>query len=136
MEIVRIGKMYDKSLYKKIIATTENSLKLPQLPQQFIEHYISEYNKGNIVNKVKVEWEEGFEDINPNCSYPEQWNLKVNPDNAINIKPIKNIWSKEEVIAFGLKCVNLGMDLNNNPLPRLSEISGKEFYYKWLEENL
>ena len=62
--------------------------------------------------------------------------LKVNSDNTINIKPIKDSWTREEVIEFGLKCVNLGMDLNNNPLPRLNEISGKEFYYNWIKENL
>ena len=77
---------------------------------------------------------------------PENWikngatpvfdTLKVNSDNTINIKLIKESYTKDELIAFGLKCVNLGMDLNNNPLPRLNEISGKEFYYKWVEENL
>lgn len=57
--------------YKKIIACTNNSLKfgedvpgiitfksLPQPSQQFIEKYIEEYNKGNIITEVLVEVEE------------------------------------------------------------------------------
>jgi len=53
---------------KKVIATTDSSLwlnddtvpypktkTLPQIPQQFIEHYIGEYNKNNVINKILVE---------------------------------------------------------------------------------
>jgi hypothetical protein len=70
--------------YKKIIATTDSSLKLnsvkipvssdftleqisenmpclPQIPQQFIEHFINEYNKGNVISKVLIE-------VNPELS--------------------------------------------------------------------
>lgn len=55
---------------KKIIATTNTSLKfgkdfpsviryktLPQPSQSFIEKYITEYNKGNVVTNVMVEYE-------------------------------------------------------------------------------
>jgi hypothetical protein len=66
---------------KKVIATTDSSLNLgiqkgkiylqqfkntkyepniiPQIPQQFIEHFITEYNKGNVISKVLVEWLRG-----------------------------------------------------------------------------
>ena len=37
---------------KKIIATTDNSLELPQPPQQFIEEFIEEYNQENIITDV------------------------------------------------------------------------------------
>lgn len=57
-------------IQKKIIVTTDNSLKisswepyhehpqilLPQLSQTFIEKYIEEYNKGNIITDVLVEY--------------------------------------------------------------------------------
>jgi len=62
---------------KKIIATNDSSLKvfmwnppnnmvdgeysLPQIPQQFIEHFINEYNKGNVISKVLIE-------VNPELS--------------------------------------------------------------------
>jgi hypothetical protein len=71
---------YYKSMgyqFKKIIATTDMSLKvfmwnppnnmvdgeysLPQIPQSFIEYFISEYNKGNLISKVLIE-------VNPELS--------------------------------------------------------------------
>jgi len=65
------------------------------------------------------------------------YELQTNPDNTVNVFLIEDkLYTKEEVIEFGLKCVNLGMDLNNNPLPRLNEMSGKEYYYEWLKQNL
>lgn len=101
---------------KKIIATTDISLQyaidkspynmeiygLPHLSQQFIEDYIKEYNKGNVITDVEVEyekiinpiWESYFEFIDycMKNGYNEQWyskeKLKVNPDNTINIKSI------------------------------------------------
>lgn len=68
---------------KKVIATTDTSLKqfiyttmvidegdiyqsLPQPSQQFIEKYIEEYNKGNIIIDVLVEYEQDY--TNRNCS--------------------------------------------------------------------
>lgn len=91
--------------YKKIIATTDKSLKigeepkkwisaggqggqlsvhwdmwnksqLPQIPQQFIEKYITKYNKGSIITDIMVEYEEG-----KTC-------LKVTPDNTVNLESI------------------------------------------------
>jgi hypothetical protein len=63
---------FDK--YKKVIATTDNSLwlhddtvpypktkTLTQIPQSFIEHFINEYNKGNVISKVLVEVEKQFD---------------------------------------------------------------------------
>jgi hypothetical protein len=100
--------------FKKIIATTNKSLTikndcdcgattfegcsqcsqhLPRPSQQFIEKFIEEYNKGNIITEVLVEYEEtqiykrtkneGF------GSYlgkqDSEFNLKINSDNTINI---------------------------------------------------
>lgn len=49
---------------------------------------------------------------------------------------VKTNWTKDEVLAFGLDCVNLGMSLQSNPYPRLSEKSGKEYYYEWSKTHL
>jgi hypothetical protein len=38
--------------YKKIIATTDESLGLPQPSQSFIEKFVEEYNKGNVITEV------------------------------------------------------------------------------------
>lgn len=66
---------------------------LPQIPQSFIEQYITEYNKGNIISDVLVEcypkeWCELNELLNP---------IKINQDNNINIKTVKDSFSREEV---------------------------------------
>ena len=81
-------------LSEKIIATTDISLvkeyNLPQPSQQFIQKYIEEYNKGNIITDVLVEYESDFnscfctKDICNGNNCPKK--LKVNPkDNSLNI---------------------------------------------------
>lgn len=109
---------YNFTNCKKIIATTDKSLKisidgnrgnllpdvsfdivLPQPPQQFIEYFVFEYNKGNIITEVMVEYNNDGKYF---CGIKEQElkkpTLKINPDNTINIKPIKDSWSREEII--------------------------------------
>lgn len=101
--------------FKKIIATTDQSLlvpaytisniPLPQPSQQFIEKYIEEYNKNQKIIDVLVEYEVGkcncknisiFEDcINEfnNCI-----KTKINSkDNTITIRRTKDSWHREEV---------------------------------------
>ena len=72
----------NKHCWNKIIATTDKSITipgynsfdeddivncyLPQPSQQFIEKYIEEYNKGNIIIDVLVEYEQDY--TNRNCS--------------------------------------------------------------------
>ena len=90
---------------KKIIATTNISLwrpshkyasdviLLPQPSQQFIEKYIEEYNRGNIITDVLIEYElisneEYFGNtVNPDDDVPYfDEKLKINPkDNTLNI---------------------------------------------------
>ena len=116
--------IYNKLQHKKIIATTNTSLKieidgnrgnllpdvsfdinLPQPSQQFIEKYIEEYNKGNIITDVLVEYElisneEYFGNtVNPDDDVPYfDERLKINPkDNTITIKKVKDSWTREEV---------------------------------------
>lgn len=38
-----------KEQAKKIIATTDKSLNLPQIPQSFIEKFVKEYNNDNLI---------------------------------------------------------------------------------------
>lgn len=110
---------------KKVIATTDSSLKvsikgittpedvyvsthdriLPQILQSFIEHYIQQYNNGNVIDKVLVEYEYipggrriiNFENPKPyEDGYGPQ--LLVNSNNEITIKLNKTSWNRDEVI--------------------------------------
>ena len=94
---------------KKIIATTDTSLYthqketvslpervfyLPQPSKQFIEKYIEEYNKGNVITDILVEYEYLLDDK----TVLPYWNLKVNTkDNTITIKKLKEVYTKEEL---------------------------------------
>lgn len=100
--------------FKKIIATTDTSLSikireddgfrarnksLPKPSESFIKKYVEEYNKGNQIVDVLVEYEYRHGNSVP---YPKTLDgeavLKVNPkDNTINIKQAKNSWTQEEV---------------------------------------
>lgn len=97
---------------KKIIASTDKSLSIDiiptgfksgvgalshkqtkpllQIPQSFIKYFITEFNKGNVIDKVNVE----YINLEPN---EQELILSINQSNEINIKPIKEFWSREEV---------------------------------------
>lgn len=141
----------------KVIATTDKSLSktiksnyiqfgdkveetkiefLPQTPQSFIEHFVSEYNKGNIITEVEVEYEP---DRPKNSTHyvmgSFNWQLKINSDNTINIKPIKDSWSREEVESILHMIVNDShCSINRVKHANSNECAG--FVNKWIEQNL
>ena len=124
---------------KKIIATTDNSLELPQPPQQFIEEFIEEYNQENIITDVLVEYENKFDgkeyvDELDAYGYDKVKSiLKINrKDNNITIKIAKDSWSREEVIEFGNKVKEYCKD------GWKEETVHRVFFEwdKWVEENL
>ena len=130
----------NKNGCKKIIATTDVSLGLPQPSQQFIQKYIEEYNKGNVITNVLVEYElisneEYFGNtVNPDDDVPYfDERLKINhKDNTITIKKVKDSYSREEVIEFGNKVKEYCKDgWKPDSLHRV-------FFEwnKWIEENL
>ena len=153
--------IYNKLQHKKVIATTDTSLYihqeetfylpervfyLPQPSQQFIEKYIEEYNKGNIITDVLVEYEIQRQCVKCKtirshylCKCGEQDNyentlqLKINPkDNTITIKKVKDSYTREEVIEFGNKVKEYCKDgWKPDSLHRV-------FFEwdKWIEENL
>ena len=94
--------------YKKIIATTNTSLYVPitqdkpfdELPQpsdSFIKKYIEEYNKGNVITKVLVEYEIGKSYSGNSGLEVKQW-LKVDSNNTITIKKVEpELYTREQV---------------------------------------
>ena len=143
----------ENQTFKKIIATTDSSLeprnlygnsglfktKLPRPSQQFIQKYIEEYNKGNIITDVLFEYElisneEYFlNTINPDDDVPYfDEKLKINPkDNTITIKKVKDSWNREEVVQLLIDCCAEISSIHG-------KLKGKEpaDLYKWIEENL
>lgn len=115
--INRAGQDYVRNIMdSKIIATTDSSLShrewvgmvdgedtyeeivLPQPSPQFIEKYVEQYNKGNQITEVLVEYERGFK--HNEFMEREFYNIspKVNPkDNTITIKKVKDTYTQEEV---------------------------------------
>ena len=121
MEIINHkGKYYLKTEtgYREVLATTDSSLwrpshkyasdviLLPQPSQQFIEKFIEEYNRGNVITDVLIEYElisneEYFGNtVNPDDDVPYfDERLKINyNDNTITIKKVKDSYTREEVI--------------------------------------
>lgn len=141
---------------KKIIATTDTSLKidtiggkvndgsilyiqndflkdsLPQPSEQFILKFIEEYNKGNVITDVLVEYENNRTN-NPqypyksNREFDDNWQLKVDKKNTITIKKLKDSWNREEV---GNLIHKFMMDCDKKGI-----ISSVEFI-DWIEQNL
>jgi hypothetical protein len=134
--------------WKKIIATTDSSLKLyegeiveessgfklkikniylPQIPQAFIEYFISEYNKGKIVDKVLVKVEEKNEYISPLEVIPPAtpgvyvtgYKLKLNQNNEISILNNNPLFDNNDIEAAKKY---IGLPLNK-------EMDEEERYY-------
>jgi hypothetical protein len=127
--------------YKKIIATTDNFLgyvhqgamsqrffTLPQPSQGFIEKYVKMYTQGNPITEVLVEYQNRYEgETGPTrflgC-FP-----RINPkDNTITIHPVKDSWSREEVIELLREVHYLEKGF--------SKSQTKAILDKWIKENL
>lgn len=128
---------------KKIIATTDISLGLsdvgkagysidefhpilPQPSQSFIEKYVAEYNKSNMITDVLVEYYETCE-----TEYDKPLCPKVSKNNTITIKKVKDSWTREEVIEFAEKYARMVQEkpIQLNGYKRIHN-------HKWIEENL
>ena len=124
----------DTNNCKKIIATTDKTLGLPQIPKEFIEAYILSYNMGSMttLDEIMVEYED-FISSNPiwNSKNPLS-NVIVRPrvdiNNCISITLIKNTYSKEEVKAL---LHNLAKEMYKRGI-----IFNPESTEKWIEQNL
>ncbi len=161
-----LHKEYNKEHFKKIITTTDTSLKiikktnnpaltehinngyvsstyediLPQPSQGFIKIFIEEYNKGNVITDVMVEYETkvvGYEvGFTGDIDISEEV-VKINSkDNTITIKKLKDSWNKCEhaanLIKYRQDYEQFKKDSHFGPNQREIE----EWSNKWIEENL
>ena len=129
---------------KPIIATTDTSLRrmgdagivdialgleISYIPESFIKYFIEEYNKGNVITKVMVEYVQVPNSVFIQVLEAPYIQLKINSDNTINIKPIKNSWNREEHIA-NIKAFSKVFVANTDTAHKQADID------KWIEENL
>ena len=139
---------------KKIIASTDESLNnlpekpnfssymsfslgnpLPQPSKQFIQKFIEEYNRGNVITDVLVEYQTDFKSEtklymlsmgdNPNDFKYGEPTIKINPkDNTITIKIVKDCYTREEVENL------IYSAMKDRCYTTIAE------WKKWIEENL
>ena len=143
----------------KIIATTDKSLvfkteydreqdislNLPQPSESFINKYIEQYNRSNIIEDVLVEYEEkaelrrGGQFISNVGTYTDGLEFYKEPkinskDNTITIKKVKDSWELNfnqlmQIFDQGFKYYKY---LNKES----NCIGPSEYLNKWIEENL
>lgn len=149
------GDWYYNSIYKsiqqigditsfdfKIEATTNPELKLPLIPQSFIEEYVKLNGE---IKEINIEMEDVCDEtcndipsnINECCGQPN-WKIKTNSgyiivhsiNNIDDEKPVSKMYSKEEVIEI-CELLNLAHDTKR--------IIGEESTFdfnKWIKKNL
>ena len=113
---------------KKIIATTneyigytdirvspvKNFCIYPQPSDSFIKKYIEEYNKGNVITNVLVEYEIGKSYSGNSGLEIKQW-LKVDSNNCITIKKVEpELYTREEVKILLQKSLLFAFKEGNN----------------------
>lgn len=137
-----VGGNYCTVSEQKIIATTDASLisineqyfdvnksrksavleqkTLPKIPQQFIEKWIEEYNKGNVITEVMVE-------------YNKKGIIQRGRggERTITIRKIKESWNREEVIELLHKSLNANIVFND----KFNKIFHEQLD-EWIKENL
>ena len=138
-KIIKATKNHKEFGCKKIIATTNTSLfqttqyeiegnqkiQLPQIPFLFIQHYIEQYNLGNVITEVEVEYEIWNVFSGDHNNTPQEISLKLNSNNTISIKPLKNSWTREEVIKYGKLAFEVGRNFQLTGENNLKKIENK-----------
>src|ERR1035437_1475858 len=114
----------------KIIASTDVSLNLPEPSKSFINKYIDEYNKRKIITDVMVEYYSSDDNMDGYVSMfggkPVGDTLKLNSDDIITIRKVKDNWNRDEAIELCKKAFNREI----NGLPHSTII-----FDNWVEEN-
>lgn len=118
-----------KDLIKEYITIEENlnGIPLPQPSKSFIEKYIKEYNKGNVITDVLVEYITTKSEVFYNNDVPYS-SLKANPkDNTITIKKVKDVWNKSELESL---LFNFAEYISEEPKKYIENTE------KWIKDNL
>ncbi len=124
---IKKGEYNIGELSRKIMIPTETTI-LPQPSKLFIQKYLDMYNKKTAIESCMIEYEQPFPG-NPSIFDK----LKINSNNEITIKRIKDSWNRKEVIDLFSKyqydyaqwVLKMEYDLENKPTP-----------VEWINKNL
>lgn len=135
-------KLHDRKNYYKILATTDLSLrrdnlkplgqfiKIPQIPQSFIQQFIEEYNNSVVISDVMVEYEEFIPNNGCNLNGGYHSGIKINSnDNTVVIKCIKDSWNRKEV-------EELIREFRSDILVKVNQGHVLNFTENWIEQHL
>ena len=133
--------------YKKIITTTNTFLyalitqdkpfdELPQPSDSFIKKYIEEYNKGNIITNVLVEYRKAIYEDWIKTAEPVKDSVKVDSNNCITIKKVEpELYTREEVEILITNAFKAGYERSHSGYPYTDNWS-KPKVEEFLKENL
>jgi hypothetical protein len=102
-------------------------LGLPIIPKIFIENYISEYNKGNTIEKVLIKYNTSDDNMDGYVSMfggKELGDTLKLKDNCVIIKTLKSNYSRDEVIELCKKAIKDG------------SFSSTFDFNEWVEKNI
>lgn len=122
---------------RKIIATTNQVMRLPRLPKGFIEKFITTFNKDEYIEFAMVEYDE--KRLNEDFSQTPvlvtiEYFPKVDKGNHITIKRIKDTYTREEHIKDIKTAVQ---DAISYPEKFVTGICfDNSLFDEWLEKNL
>jgi len=149
--------------FEKIVATTDVSLQcavdkspypmeiygLPQIPQSFIQHFVEQYNEGNVIEAVEIELEEyeigsyGLSNGEPTVdvrlkltsNFADLDDFELPRKNEVCIVPNNKMYSRDEVIELCNKAFQVGHERGFSGYPN-TENWNKPTFNQWIEENL
>jgi hypothetical protein len=120
----------------------------PSIPQSFIEHYITEYNNGNVIKSVDVELEDYFDEIKASKldiddytsddyhALTLSYKLELTSNNEIVIVSTNRTYNKNEVIELIKHCnsevaAELGYTPTSDKMKEFNDTTNK-----WIKKNI
>lgn len=121
----------------RLVATHFKSL--PKLSKDFLKKYVEKYNKREAITDVLVEYSYTINKSMGHFHQYREYSLKLSSQNEITIHPVKQSWTREEVLellkTYGSICEYMGKEVMKNLPHPLSE-EELNIPNKWIEENL
>ncbi len=126
------NKIYLNDCYK-IVASSDESLNLPQIPQSFIKQYVE---AGGSIDEIMVEQYYYAEALNGSSLIPHKvYKFRTDSNNCVIIHTVKDSWSREEVETLVAKAFKVGYDKSYTGFPYIEEHLGPAIK-SWIKENM